>query len=227
VVLLSVTEWAIIQIDYHNIMRAKLGIYKLNPLELAALGKGVHTSMSANAAAFPNPNPPLPELAGLITTLGDKLRAKEAAEVALRVAVEEVRAAVVGLRRGLIGTQSYVDNVAGGAEHIIRLAGMGVRSGPSPIGAMSRVEKLRTSPSSFEGAVKVMWARVRGAKAYLIEVCTGNPSVEANWRHADIATKTSKVVRGLASGKVWIRVCAKGTDEHPGPWSDPAEEIVR
>ena len=104
---------------------------------------------------------------------------------------------------------------------------MGVRSGPSPIGAMPRVLKLRTRPSDFEGAVEATWAPVRGAKSYIIEVCTGDPSVEANWRHAGIATKSSMTVRNLPSGKVWIRVCAKGTEKQPGPWSDPAEEVVR
>ena len=127
----------------------------------------------------------------------------------------------------MIGEQSYVDNVSGGDEHIIRLAGMGVRSGPSPIGAMPRVQKLRTRPSDFPGAVEASWAPVRGAKSYLIEVLTGDVSVEANWHHADIATKASKRIGNLASGKVWIRVCAKGTEKQPGPWSDPAEEVVR
>ena len=68
---------------------------------------------------------------------------------------------------------------------------------------------------------------MRGAKVYLIEVCTGNPSVEANWRQADIVTKTTRLLTNLPNGKVWVRVCAKGTDEKPGPWSDPAEEVVR
>jgi hypothetical protein len=208
-------------------MKATLGIYTLKPSELANLADTVHTSMDANAATFPNPDPPLPELAGLTTTLREKLARKELIEAELKSAVLEIRNAVVGVRGGLIREQSYVDYVSGGDEQTIRLAGMGVRSGRSPIGAMPRVQKLRTSPSDLPGAANVMWARVRGAKAYLIEVCTGDPSVEANWRHAAVATKTSMIVRDLPSGKTWIRVCAKGTDEKPGPWSDPAEEIVR
>jgi hypothetical protein len=208
-------------------MKAKLGIYKLNPTKLAELAENVHTGMSANAATFTNPNPSLPELAGLTTTVRDKHAAKDAAKAALRVAVLEEREAVTGLRGGLVRAQSYVDNISAGEEHVIRLAGMGVRSGPSPIGAMPRVQKLRTRPSDFPGAVEASWAPVRGAKSYLIEVLTGDVSVEANWRHADIATKASKTVSNLASGKVFIRVCAKGTDEKPGAWSDPAEEVVR
>jgi len=208
-------------------MKAKLGIYGLSPSELAQLADTVHTSMDANAATFPNPDPPLPELAGLTGTLREKLARRKLVEAELRKVVLEIREAVVGVRRGLIGEQSYVDYISGGDEQIILLAGMGVRSGRSPIGAMPRVQKLRTSPSDVVGTVRVMWARVRGAKAYLIEVCTGDPSVEANWRHADIATKTSKLVRNLPSGKIWIRVCARGSDEKPGAWSDAAEEIVR
>ena len=28
-------------------------------------------------------------------------------------------------------------------------------------------------------------------------------------------------------GKVWVRVAAKGADDQPGAWSDPAEDLVR
>ena len=208
-------------------MKAKLGIYKLKPTELAELAESVHTGLSANAATFSNPNPSLPELADLTTTLRDKTARKETAKAELRLAVEEERAAVTGVRGGLIRSQAYVDSIAAGQAHIILLANMGVRSRTGPTKAMPQVQNLRTQPSDFEGAVEARWALVRGAKVYLIQFCTGDPMIEANWRHADIVTKASQTVRNLPSGKVWLRVCAKGTDAKPGPWSEPVEEMVR
>jgi hypothetical protein len=39
--------------------------------------------------------------------------------------------------------------------------------------------------------------------------------------------KSSGTITGLASGKVFVRVCAKGADAQNGAWSDLAEEMVR
>ena len=50
---------------------------------------------------------------------------------------------------------------------------------------------------------------------------------EANWHYADKAVKSSGTLEGLASGKVFVRVCARGADAHNGALSDLAEEIVR
>jgi hypothetical protein len=61
----------------------------------------------------------------------------------------------------------------------------------------------------------------------IVQTCTGDPGVEANWHYADTAVKSSGTLSGLASGKVWVRVCARGADAKNGPWSDPAEEVVR
>jgi hypothetical protein len=39
--------------------------------------------------------------------------------------------------------------------------------------------------------------------------------------------KSPWTLQGLASGKVFVRLCARGADAHNGPWSDLAEEMVR
>jgi hypothetical protein len=42
-----------------------------------------------------------------------------------------------------------------------------------------------------------------------------------------MATKSSATLKGLATGKVCVRVCAKGANDVPGPFSEAAEEMVR
>ena len=65
------------------------------------------------------------------------------------------------------------------------------------------------------------------ASAYIVQTCTGDPLVETNWHHADTVGRSSGTLEGLASGKVFVRVCARGADAHKGAWSDLAEEMVR
>ena len=58
---------------------------------------------------------------------------------------------------------------------------------------------------------------VRGASAHIVQACTGDPSVEANWHYADTAVKSGGTLNGLASGKVWLCLCARGADAQNGP----------
>jgi len=136
-------------------------------------------------------------------------------------------AAAVAARAGLTQEAAYVDNKASGNAATITLAGMGVRAASAPIGPMPKVLELKTTTSDHAGEADWMCKPVKGAKAYIIQTCTGDPSVEANWHYADTATKSSGSISGLASGKIWLRVCARGADANNGPWSDPAEEVVR
>jgi len=85
---------------------------------------------------------------------------------------------------------------------------------------------LKTT-SDHAGALDWMCKPVKGASAYIMQTCTGDPLVEANWHYADTATKSSGTLEGLASGKVFVRVCARGADAKNGAWSDLAEEVVR
>ena len=130
-------------------------------------------------------------------------------------------------RAGLSQEASYVENKAAGNAATIALAGMGVRAEKTPVGAMPKVQDLKTTTSDAVGAADWMCKPVKGASAYIIQACTGDPSVEANWHYADTATKSSGTLEGLAKGIAWLRVCAKGADAKNGPWSDPAQELVR
>jgi hypothetical protein len=86
---------------------------------------------------------------------------------------------------------------------------------------------LKTTTSDHAGAADWMCKPVKGASAYIVQTCTGEPLVEANWHYADTVVKSSGTLDGLASGKVFVRVCARGADAKNGAWSDLAEEMVR
>jgi hypothetical protein len=208
-------------------MKSKLGLYKLDHDELADTGESVHTGMSTNAVTFPAANPAMTVLATKVSTLRTRMAARAAGEVAQAALVQAENAAAEDLRGALGLEMAYVDFVAAGNPATILLANMGVRSAKTPVGPMPKVLDVKTSPSDYPGQVDVMWPPVTGAAAFALQTCTGDPSVEANWHHGDIATKSSTTLKGLAAGKVWIRVCAKGANDLPGPFSDPAQEVVR
>jgi hypothetical protein len=208
-------------------MKVKLSLATLTYDELANMLDNVHAAMLANAATFTAPNPTMVALAALGTALRSAIAARLAADSAAATALETLQAAAAAARAGLSQEASYVENKSAGNGAMIALAGMGVRAERAPVGAMSKVLDLKTTTSDHAGAADWMCKPVKGASAYIVQTCTGDPLVEANWHYADTAVKSSGTLEGLASGKVFVRVCARGADAHNGAWSDLAEEMVR
>jgi hypothetical protein len=208
-------------------MKVKLSLSTLTNDEVADLLDNVHTALSTNAATFTGANPTMPALAALSAAQRSATAGRIAADGAAATALQTERAAVAASRAALSQEASFVENKAAGNAAIIALAGMGVRAERTPVGAMPKVLDLKTTTSDLAGATDWMCKPVKGASAYIIQACTGDPSVEANWHYADTATKSSGTLDGLAKGIVWLRVCAKGADAKNGPWSDPAQELVR
>jgi hypothetical protein len=208
-------------------MKVKLGLSALTDDELADLLDNVHTCMTTNAATFTGANPTMAQLAALSVAERAAIAGRIAALAADDVSLQTLRAASAATRAGLSLEVSFVENKAAGNAAIITLAGMGVRAERTPVGAMPKVQDLKTTTSDHAGAADWMCKPVKGASAYIVQTCTGDPLVEANWHYADTATKSSGTLEGLASGKVFVRVCARGADAKNGAWSDLAEEMVR
>ena len=213
--------------SFYKLMKVKLSLSTLTDDELADLLDLVHSSMTTNAATFNAPNPNMPALAALSTAQRAAIAGRAASLTAADNSLKTLRAASAASRAALSLESTYVENKAAGNEAIITLAGMGVRAAHGKIGSMPKVESLKTTPNDHAGAVDWMCKPVKGASAYIVQVCTGDPLVEANWHYADTVVKSSGTINGLTSGKVFVRMCAKGADTLSGAWSDLAEEMVR
>jgi len=208
-------------------MKVKLNLAALTYDEVADLSDNIHTAMVANAATFTAPNPSMPTLATGNTTLRNAIATRIATLSAADTALQSLQAAAAA-QRGLLSQEgSYVENKAAGNAAIIALAGMGVRAAQAPVGPMPKVLNLKTTTSDHAGALDWMCKPVKGASAYIVQICTADPLVEANWHYADTVVKSSGTLNGLTSGKVFLRVCARGADAQNGAWSDLAEEMVR
>ena len=75
-----------------------------------------------------------------------------------------------------------------------------------------------------DGAIDVVWNRVRGAESYVIELCEG--SVTGNWQLAGTSQRSVASRDGLLSGtRYWFRVAGMAGGVQ-GPWSDPVTKIA-
>ena len=207
-------------------MKAKLGLDRLKPREVVALGKTVKGAMTTNAATFPNANPTMIALGTLITAAEDGITASDAADATAKLVRTQRDTLVAALAAGLTQEAGYVENRAAGSATIIEQAGMAVKSPGAPVGPMPQVLELAVTASDHEGWLDWMCKPVRGVSSY--EVWTSaDPMTEASWKFTVSSPKSSGTLKGLTSGaKVWVRVRAIGADTDPGPWSDPAVKVV-
>jgi len=206
-------------------MKVKLALKSYSPDELVSLANAIKTAMTANAK-FPTPNPTLVAMAALITALTNTINGYNSALDAADLALANRNAAVEALRTALTQWMSYVEMLAQTAADV-ESAGMQVRKAAAPVGPMPKVQNLKLTISDHAGAVDWMCEPPKGVSTYILQVNRVNPDTEAEWKYADASTKSSGTLKGLTAGKIWVRVAAKGADADPGPWSDPAEELVR
>ena len=207
-------------------MKVKLALRSYTPDELVSLATAIKTSLTGNAK-YPSPNPTLVAFAALITALVNAINAYNASLDATATALANRNAAVEALRTALTQLMAYVESLAI-TEADVHSAGMQVRRPTTaPVGPMPKVQGLKLSISDYPGDTDWMCTPEKGASVYLVQINRVNPDTESAWEYADTSTKSSGTVTGNAPGKIWMRVAAKGADAQPGPWSDPAEDLVR
>jgi hypothetical protein len=207
-------------------MKVKLSLKTLPPDQLVSLANAVKTALTGNAK-FPSPSPTLVAFGALITALVNAINAYNTAVDAEKTALANRNAAIEALRTALTQWMAYVESLAT-SEADVASAGMQVRRPTTaPVGPMPKVQNLKLTISDRPGDTDWMCAAVNGVSVYILQTNRTNPDTESEWHYADSSTKSSGTLRGNAPGKIWVRVAAKGADDQPGPWSDPAEEIVR
>ena len=208
----------------------KRPVLKLNELTLpekVELSGNITTDMAANAAIFPNPNPPLLTLTNQRSALVVKIMEHNNLEQMLHASTVELNLLETEFDRNLLLEAAYVDSVSNGDESIIYKAGMMPKKSPTPIGALPKVDNLKASVGERNGYVDLHWNKVHGAKSYVIESCEhlsdGSPH---QWTGVALSTKSSVTVKNLVSGKAMLfRVAAVGAAGQ-GPWSNPCAIYV-
>lgn len=167
-----------------------------------------------------------PTLASLQARKTSYSLAKAAAEdgdagaIATRIAERE--AATADLKK--LG--NYVNLVADG--DVAMLEGSGFELSKEPAPRMTEPpgipQEFKVARTDISGQVKGSVKKLDGAGALEGWICTGDPAVEANWRHHVTSVLARKIMfTGLTAGTVYyFRVRGIGS-AGPGGWSDIAQ----
>jgi len=194
----------------------------LGPVALQVFNK-----MTANAAVFTTPPIAMPALKLLIDDFNPKLAAKASGATADTIAFNISRHILEG---ALADNGGYVNSVAKGDATIVEQSGFPsydtahVAPNTAPPAAPTNVV---VRPGDLSGSFVARYHTDRQRSMNEVQTCTGDPTVEANWKHAGMFSGGKATVSGIVPGTtVWVRVRTAGLKGVMGAWSDPAKIIV-
>lgn len=164
------------------------------------------------------------------------LLAVKAATDALETAYNESRGRdknkiqIMKLRRAemlalIVQLGAYVQSTSNGDKEIILSSGFDVIQSGAPQPPVGQVMNVRLSNGRTSGSIKVLFDKMPGAKAYVVEIST-EPLDESKWDAKGAPIKTRFEITDLQPGtKYWVRVAAIGKDG-VGLWSNLAFKIA-
>jgi hypothetical protein len=180
-------------------------------------------NMVAKLTANPAYATPLPALA-TVTAAADELEAAINAYDLNRGPGELIDRDVAFAKvKGLVSDLGgYVQSASNGDLELIKSAGCVVRKSPQPVGMMTKPKDVVAENSLLRGRIDVRWRGVHGRSMYELEICSGDPNTEANWKLLTLTSKNRFAAEGLDSNAVYyFRVKAIGA-AGAGPLSDSA-----
>jgi len=201
--------------------KVKIGLSNISAANMILKVAQIREEMEGNVN-FPTPSPTLLEiddardaLAGAITDALNRDSAK--------VAIRKLKYAEMKYLLEQLG--AYVQSEsAGDAEKIIS-SGFEVVQQGGPIGPLPAATDMSATSAGI-GSEKLNWNAVRGARAYIVELCTTDPAIEASWTLYAYTTQSRYTATGLTTGQLmWFRVKAIGA-AGVGEACDPARCVV-
>ena len=124
---------------------------------------------------------------------------------------------------------NYINSVANGDPMTCNASGFptyttGHAPDPTPPAAPS---DLRLRQGDLSGTCIVRYKPDRARSMNLVQTCTSDPNVEANWQDAGFFGGGKAVLSGIVPGTtLWVRVQTAGLKGVMGAWSDPAKIMV-
>jgi hypothetical protein len=205
-----------------KIKRVKLDVDSMSEPELLAFGRTVETKLN-ESTTFDTLDSKTAMLGTALGTLDTRIKDVSKREAELEQAgalLDDQRELVINI---LASLGSGVEQIAEGETTIVLASGFDVQAERAPVGPLGAPQNLRAATADIEGQVKARWNKVRGARAYIVEIA---PESGGDWKQTAVLTRVSCVVPGLDSGKRYrIRVCAVGATGQ-GPWSDEAVRMA-
>ncbi|MBL0308231.1 MAG: fibronectin type III domain-containing protein [Bacteroidetes bacterium] len=200
-------------------MRIRIGFKDLSIPNQIERARNIVRMMTGNPK-FPAPSPTL----AFVT---NRIKALEAAYIkAANGGKNHIDARTLRLKEMLSAIRelaAYVQMESHGDQEVILSSGFEVilRGAPVPV---SKVLKLRTRGGRYVGSIHAVWAKVKGAVAYIVEVSDAQPVAES-FRIYKVVAQTRHDIINLAPGKVhWVRITAVGRAGYGLP-SDPSIQV--
>ena len=190
------------------------------------MAQHIHDELTAHAAVFVTPFIPMPTLAGMIADFTTKLSARATRATVDVIAFNLCREAVEGALNRL---GNYVNDVAQGSALIVEQSGFPSYSthraaDPNPPAAP---HNLRLRHGDVSGTLVLRYQTDRQPSTNEVQMTTGNPNVESEWKPAGIFRGQKADLTGLTPAtKVWVRVRTVGVRGMMGDWSDAGQIIV-
>jgi hypothetical protein len=183
----------------------------------------IYTSLKNNPN-FPQPWPAyVPQLADIGTAQGNYHTLFEAAHSGDSVkmsARDDARDVLTGMLKGLA---PYLELIAAGSVSKLETTGYDLRrdivqpNNDNPLPAPTGFSFTR---GVLSGTMIASADSLTGAGSFILQICTGDPSVEANWTTKTTSRHCSNIVAdGYVPGKIYYaRLCGIGTNG-PGAWA--------
>jgi hypothetical protein len=201
----------------------KVGLKDVPLPDQIQTGHLVITSLTDNPN-FPNASPVRAQLLAATTELANSFNDAQSARMifATKVSVQKQKAA--HFKAVMAQVASWVANQSGLDEAKIISAGFDLKRGNTRLGPLPAPQALEVWPGAAAGAMDLFWARVHGAKSYVIEFALATP--EPDWKGVAFSTTTKARLNGLVSGKkYWFRVAVVGAAGQSA-WSAPVAKIA-
>ena len=211
-----------------NMSLVALNLRGLPPVLIIQQCTNHKTGITNNPAVFATPSPTMAAYGTLIATAQTKVTAADAAAKAASAAILDRDNALAALMASAGTLGSYVQETTLGDPVKIALANMAVKGTPTPGGQLGQVQHLSVTAGDTVGSLDYMWDGLRGRSTFELQTCTGDPTVEANWKFAASCRGSRKSLKGQVSGtRVYGRVRAVAPkEEHNGDWSEMVSKIV-
>lgn len=188
--------------------------------------KAIHDAMVIAVATFGSPPVTMADFLLSINNCRDALVKKASGAIADTIAFNVARA---DLESKLGDLGGYVNTVAKGDESIIGSSGFPYysTSRTPDYSAPEAPTNVVIRQGDVSGSFVMRYRRQRRTATNEVQICTGDPTVEANWKPAGYFNSGKATITGIAPGtSVWARVRTIGLNNVMGAWSDPAKIMV-
>ncbi len=202
-----------------KVEKLKVGLERLTPTALVEKGRNHIESCTANTDVTLPPD--------FLTELGAACDALEAANITARdnggkLDTRRRDARATDLRELIISLAGYVTAQCKGDGEKITGTGFDVCKPRVPVGVLDAPPNFRAERGKYRGDVVLRWNAKRGRTIYTLQINSGDPKLEEDWKWAASTTRNYHTLTGLETDKQYFFRVRANSAAGAGKLSDVA-----